>query len=196
MPETTDEKLFLSKSPEENIEPAWKEFLRFLVIALIVVVPFRLFIAQPFIVSGTSMVPTFENSEYLIVDELSYRFHNPARGDVIILKKPREESEYLIKRVIGLPGDTIIIKNGAISIKDSSHPEGFTLNEPYILNHSTDNSETTLGNDEYFVMGDNRPVSLDSRFIGPIPKDHIVGRTYLRLFPVTRIGYLPGFYQQ
>lgn len=173
-------------------EPAWKEFFRFIVIALAIVIPFRLFIAQPFIVSGASMSPTFETGQYLIVDELTYRFEQPNRGDVIILKKPREEKEYLIKRIVGLPGETITVKNGAVSVKNGEFPDGLPVSEPYVINKSADSLERALGPDEYFAMGDNRPVSLDSRFIGPIPKDHIVGRALVRLFPLSQIGLFPG----
>lgn len=177
----------------EPRESSWKEFLRFTLIALAIVIPFRLYVAQPFVVSGSSMVPTFESGDYLIVDELSYRFNEPKRGDVIILKKPRQEEEYLIKRIVGLPGEKLTIENGIVSIKSPSG-QVLVLKEPYLKNKSRDNSEIELGPEEYFAMGDNRPSSLDSRFIGPIPKDHIVGRAYLRLFPPSEIDIFPGFY--
>lgn len=170
----------------------WREFIRFTVIAIIIVVPFRLFVAQPFIVSGASMSPTFETGQYLIVDELTYHFESPKRGDVVILKKPFEESEYLIKRIVGLPGDTIIVKDGMVSIKAEGTENAFTIPEPYVKNVKMETFEKTVGKDEYFVMGDNRPVSLDSRYIGPIPKNHVVGRAILRLFPISKIDYFPG----
>lgn len=175
----------------EPREPAWKEFIRFTLIALAIVIPFRLFIAQPFIVSGASMSPTFETGQYLIIDELTYRFENPKRGDVVILKKPREESEYLIKRIIGLPGETVIIKSGVVSVKDS-YDKITVIEEPHVKNTSFENFEVSLGASEYFVMGDNRPVSLDSRLVGPIPRDHIIGRALVRLFPVNQISIFPG----
>ena len=171
----------------------WKELIRFAILALVIVVPFRMYIAQPFIVSGASMSPTFETGQYLIIDEITYRFETPKRGDVIILKKPRQGDEYLIKRVIGLPGDTIKSVGGVISVKEVSGDESKSLNEAYVINRSTDDFNTTIGENEYFVMGDNRPVSLDSRFIGPVPKDHIVGRAILRLFPFNKIDLFPGF---
>ncbi len=179
----------------EPREPAWKEFVRFTLIALAIVIPFRLFIAQPFIVSGASMSPTFESGQYLIVDELTYRFEAPKRGDVIILKKPRQEAEYLIKRIVGLPGDTVTIKNGIVAVGNASNPNGITLSEPYVKNKDRGDFEITMKPDEYFVMGDNRPVSLDSRVVGPISRGHIVGRALVRLFPVSQISFFPGYNQ-
>lgn len=179
----------MDKNPSES---NWKDFFRFTLIALAIVIPFRLYIAQPFMVSGASMSPTFETGQYLIVDELSYRLESPKRGDVVILKKPRQESEFLIKRIVGLPGETVIIKGGVVSIKKAGDSKDVVLDEPYVINKSVENSENKLSDTEYFVMGDNRPVSLDSRFIGPIPRDHIVGRAFVRLFPVNKLSILPG----
>ena len=170
---------------------SWIDFIRFILLALLIVVPFRIFVAQPFIVSGSSMSPTFETGEYLIVDELSYRFEEPKRGDVVILKKPKQEDEYLIKRIIGMPNETVTIKNGAVTVKDGAGE--IVLEEPYVINKRIENYETTVGPNEYFVMGDNRMVSLDSRVIGPVPRDHIVGRAFLRLFPVDEISIFPGY---
>lgn len=177
-----------SKPAESN----WKDFFRFTIIALVIVIPFRLYVAQPFMVSGSSMSPTFETGQYLIVDELSYRLESPARGDVIILKKPRQENEFLIKRIVGLPGETITIIGGTVNIKEATGDKEAVLDESYVKNHSSENSQVKLGNNEYFVMGDNRPVSLDSRFIGPIPRNHIVGRAFIRLFPINKLSILPG----
>lgn len=177
------------KMPRES---AWKEFLRFALIALAIVIPFRLFVAQPFIVSGASMSPTFETGEYLIVDELTYRFEEPKRGDVIILKKPSGGGEYLIKRIVGLPGDTVVIKNGAVTVKSKGNPDGEKISEPYVKNKKEENLEIAVGDNEYFVMGDNRPISLDSRYIGAIPKENIVGRAWARVLPVKEMALFPG----
>lgn len=181
-----------SPTPGKQSESNWKDFFRFTIIALAIVIPFRLFVAQPFMVSGSSMSPTFETGQYLIVDELSYRLESPARGDVVILKKPRQESEFLIKRIVGLPGETVVIKEGVVSIRAEGEDEETILNEPYVINRSVENSEYKMGDSEYFVMGDNRPVSLDSRFIGSIPRNHIVGRAFIRLFPIDKLAMLPG----
>lgn len=187
------------QTPPENLNPAPKEesafgeIVRFALIALIIVLPVRWFIAQPFIVSGASMEETFKNNEYLIVDQLSYRLTEPARGEVIVFRYPNDPSKYFIKRIIGLPGETIIIENNNISIKNSDHPEGMFLSEPYAqIGKNHYNQTKTLGNNEYFVMGDNRDYSSDSRIWGTLDRDKIIGRALIRLFPPNRAGYMPG----
>ena len=163
----------------------WGETIKLLIIALIIIVPFRLYIAQPFIVDGASMDPTFATGQYLIVDELTYHFTTPARGSVIIFKYPLDPSKFFIKRIIGLPGETVILKKGIVSIVNSTHPKGFVLNEPYIKFTKDDNATYTLGPNEYFVMGDNRFGSADSRYWGPMPTKDIIGRPILRIWPPT-----------
>lgn len=174
------------------------EFLRFAIIALLIVIPIRYFIAQPFIVSGDSMYPTFHDGQYLIIDELSYYLGTPHRGDVIVFHYPVQHSKYLIKRIIGLPNETIEIKNGKITV-GSTCPDTaicaddrITLNEPYIDEPFNITRTYTTKDNEYFVMGDNRNRSSDSRAWGVLPKSDIVGRVYLRLLPVNYISYLPG----
>lgn len=178
--------------PKENSENFFTELLKFAFIALVVVVPIRLFVAQPFIVSGASMVPTFQNGQYLIVDELSYRFTPPARGDVIVFRYPKDTSQFFIKRVIGLPGETVAIGDAGITI---THTDGTTevLPEPYVVNHGNGGPETyTVPLDNYFVMGDNRPESSDSRTWGMLPRADIVGHTFLRLLPFDSLAFSPG----
>ncbi len=172
---------------------SWWEIIRFALTVLIIVVPVRLFIAKPFIVSGASMYPTFEDKEYLIVDELSYHFRAPERGEVIVFKYPKDPSKYFIKRVIGLPGETISIKNNEVTIL---RPDGQNekIAEPYITEQFWADTEVTLGAEEYFVLGDNRPVSSDSRAWGTLPKSLIAGRAFVRLFPFGRAELLPGDY--
>ncbi len=178
--------------PKENSENFFTELLKFAFIALVVVIPIRLFVAQPFIVSGASMVPTFQDGQYLIVDELSYRFVPPARGDVIVFRYPKDPSQFFIKRIIGLPGETVIIGDNGITI---THTDGTTeaLTESYVVNHGNGGPQTytiPLGN--YFVMGDNRPESSDSRTWGMLPRADIVGHTFLRLLPLDTIAFSPG----
>lgn len=183
-----------SPAPEKrhSLKTEILETLRFIFIAIIIVIPIRLFIAQPFIVSGASMDPTFKNGQYLIVDELSYRLNGPARGDVVIFKYPKNPKQYFIKRVIGLPGDTITIgDNGAVSIKDTSGTM-FLLDEPYIVFKKNDALSRTVGADEYFMMGDNRAGSFDSRMWGPVKREFIIGRALVRLFPLSTLSILPG----
>ncbi len=174
-----------------------KEVLQFTLIALVIILPLRFFVAQPFVVSGASMDPTFNDGNYLIVDELSYRFESPRRGDVVVFKYPYDEKRYLIKRVIGLPGETVEMKAGAIIIKNGANKEGLSLDEPYIDDKNNlmyGNLSVTLGDDEYFVMGDNRIASSDSRIWGPLKRELIVGRPLVRLLPVGRLGLMPGSY--
>lgn len=169
------------------------EIIRFSIIALIIVVPVRMFVAQPFIVSGASMQETFHNGEYLIVDQLSYHLKHPERGDVVIFRYPRDPSKYFIKRVIGVPGDTITIEGSTVSIANETHPNGQVINEPYIKSMQPGTTIVEeLGEREYFVMGDNRDASSDSRVWGVLQEENIVGRAYLRLFPPHELDYLPG----
>ncbi len=174
----------------------WKGLLRdlfsLILLIVLVVIPIRLFIVSPFIVDGASMFPTFKNLDYLVIDELVYRFSSPARGDVIVFRYPNNPSTFYIKRIIGLPGETVLISRGKVSI---TTPRGDTLalNEPYIVNEDVTYTNTrTLANDEYFVMGDNRPNSSDSRMWGPLPARNIIGRVDLRVLPVSQGGFFPG----
>lgn len=178
--------------PQESRENFFTELLKFVVVAALIVIPVRLFIAQPFIVSGESMDPTFKNGQYLIVDELSYRFSEPERGDVIIFRYPRNPKEYFIKRIIGLPGDTVIIANNTVSVT-AQDGNTVTLKEPYVVNVGDGpNGTYTVSEDSYFVMGDNRPQSSDSRMWGMLPRDNIIGRAFVRLLPLQTISIFPG----
>lgn len=177
----------------ENKEGMISEIIRFSLIALIIVLPIRLFVAQPFIVSGASMETTFSTGQYLIVDQLSYHFKEPIRGDVIVFRYPKDPSKFFIKRIIGIPGDTININGSEVNLSNTEYPDGIRLNESYIHDMKPTATLTeTLGKDEYFVMGDNRDASSDSRTWGVLPRSNIVGRTFLRLFPITKVGVFPG----
>ncbi len=179
-----------------------KEIVKFALIALIIIVPIRTYVAEPFIVSGLSMYPTFNNGQYLIVDQLTYHFEKPQRGDVIIFRYPLDPSVYFIKRIIGLPGETVSSNDGIITITKplppganaSSTRESFVLSEPYIAadHRSYDTWTTTLTNTQYFAMGDNRNQSDDSRTWGPLEQKFLIGRPYLRLLPPSAISILPG----
>lgn len=170
------------------------DLVKFALVALLIVLPIRLFVAQPFIVRGASMEPTFLGNEYLIVDQLSYRFDDPERGDVIILRYPKDESIFFIKRVIGLPGETVEIVGKRIVIQRGNNEPVITLDEPYIAEDRLQNEYGvyTLGENEYFVMGDNRRESSDSRAWGVLKRDEVVGRAFLRLLPLSRVEVLPG----
>lgn len=168
----------------ESRQNFWKELVKLVVIAVVIVIPFRLFIAQPFIVDGASMDPTFENSQYLIVDELTYHFNTPQRGSVLIFKYPRDPKKFFIKRVIGLPNEQVVINNGQVTIINTENPNGLKLNEPYVVYKKEDSHSVKLGENEYFVMGDNRAGSSDSRYWGPVPEENIVGRPIFRVWPL------------
>lgn len=181
-----------SSGMKSKISPLVSEIIRFVMIAVFIVLPIRLYVAQPFVVSGSSMDPTFANGEYLIVDEASYRFENPNRGDVIIFRYPQDTTKFFIKRIIGLPGETVHVEGSTIRIVNEESPEGFTLDESYLTYTSESNIRIKLQDDEYFVMGDNRPASSDSRIWGPLKRDLIVGRALLRLLPASKIDVFPG----
>lgn len=169
------------------------EIIRFSIIALIIVIPVRMFVAQPFIVSGASMENTFHSGEYLIVDQLTYHLETPLRGDVVVFRYPKDPSKFFIKRVIGVPGDIITISGNDVTITNPANPAGITLDESYIksMEKTVDITEE-LGPREYFVMGDNRDESSDSRVWGVLQQENIVGRAFLRLFPPRTFDYLPG----
>lgn len=169
------------------------ELIQFVLLALIIVLPIRWFIAQPFIVSGASMESTFHNNEYLIVDQLTYHLREPERGEVIILRFPNDHSKFFIKRIIGLPGETVEIEGSRVTIKNDEDTDGFVLSEPYIASMTGPNHQIKkLGADEYFVMGDNRDHSSDSRAWGALKREEIIGRAWIRLLPPNRLSFLPG----
>lgn len=168
------------------------EVFKFSLVAIFIVLPFRIFIAKPFIVSGESMIPTFESGDYLIVDQISYRIEQPKRGDVIVFKYPKDTTRYFIKRIIGLPGETIAVHSNKITIKNKDFPNGFQLSEDYIKIPTNEDILYTLPENKYYVMGDNRTNSSDSRIWGPVEKNLITGRAFIRLLPISQIGLLPG----
>ncbi len=165
------------------------EIIKMVILATIIVVPIRYFIFQPFFVQGQSMEPNFENGDYLIVDELSFRFRDPQRGEVVVFKYPKSPSQRYIKRIIGLPGEIIEIKDGKVIIINEKGNQ--ILNEtdylsPYLL--TTGDIQTSLGENEYFVLGDNRVASSDSRRWGPIKQQDIIGRVFLRAWPLNALA--------
>jgi len=164
------------------------EIAKIVIIAAAIVMPIRYFLFQPFFVKGESMEPNFENGDYLIIDEISYRFQSPQRGEIIVFKYPGNISQRFIKRVISLPGETIGIKDGEITIyKDG---EAQILNESGYLSSSLftqGNIKISLKENEYFVMGDNRPFSYDSRRFGVVPGKDIIGRVIFRALPFTSL---------
>jgi len=166
------------------------ESIKTLILAALIVLPIRYFVFQPFFVQGSSMYPNYEDGDYLIVDEASYKFRGPQRGEVIVFKYPKDTSQLYIKRIIGLPGESVKISNDKITITNKSGKK--VLDESYIpkRNETLGNIKVNLSNDEYFVLGDNRMFSSDSRRWGTVPKDNIIGKTYLRAWPFASLGLL------
>lgn len=185
----------MENTSSESRTSSQRSLVAYTIVALALAFLIRFFIAAPYIVSGASMEPTFDDLQYLIVDRVTYDLSTPQRGDVIVFDLPQNTSRALIKRVIGLPGETVKLSGNSVIIINKYHPAGFTLSEPYLDPHNlggeTDMS-VTLGPDQYFVLGDNRKVSADSRLWGTLPRADIVGRVAVRLFPFTKLGVLPG----
>ena len=175
----------------------WKrillENLEMIIIAFLIVLPVRYFLIQPFIVHGSSMEPTFFTQDYLIIDELSYHFRSPDRYEVIVLKAPNHPNQYYIKRIIGLPNETVEINNGEVAIIEPSGKK-IDLQENFLpaSTMTSGNLTITLNPEQYFVLGDNRVASYDSRNWGPFNKDLIVGRVWLRLWPFNRLTAFPA----
>jgi signal peptidase I len=180
------------KSWQYVLSFAW-ETAKIIIISLAIIIPIRYFLFQPFFVRGASMEPNFENGEYLIIDEISYRFHEPERGDVIVFKYPKHPSQYYIKRIVALPEEVIRIEDGKITIFSKENPVGFILDEPYLSEENKftpGNLEINLDENDYFVLGDNRQASSDSRIWGSVPRHYIIGQPRLRAWPFDRVGIL------
>lgn len=177
------------------------DLTKILLIALIIIVPFRRYIAEPFVVSGSSMLPNYHNHDYLIVDRFSYITGSPQRGDVIVLLYPKDTSQFFIKRIIGLPGETVCFNkycsadgqpDGHVYIVNAQHTDPWQLNESYLpsnLETSSSPSPVRLGTGQYFVLGDNRTGSSDSRVWGILPSDDIVGKVWVRIYPFSNAGF-------
>lgn len=165
------------------------ETAKVIIISLAIIVPIRYYLIQPFFVKGASMEENFHDGDYLLVDEISYRFSEPSRGDVVVFRYPENPSQYFIKRIIGLPGETIEIKNGQVTIYNSQTPKGFVLNETYLSLEQTTSGNIVegLSQQEYYVLGDNRLQSSDSRRWGPLGENYITGKVFVRLWPFNNI---------
>lgn len=162
----------------------WETF-KIIAIALLIVVPIRYFLFQPFFVKGQSMEPNFENGDYLIIDEITYRFRAPERGEVVVFKYPNDPSQKYIKRIIGLPGETAQVQDSKVIILDKDG-KNVSLDESVYLSGvlTPGTAKATLLRDEYFVLGDNRYASSDSRSWGVLPRDNIIGRALIRAWPL------------
>lgn len=184
---------FENNSQSQSVGSFIWDLVKILIIAVIIIVPFRTFVAEPFVVSGSSMLPNYHNGDYLIIDRLSYITGVPKRGDVIVLKYPKDNTQFFIKRIIGLPGETVRLSQGHVVIINNEHPEGWQINEPYLSSAIETLGKTepvTLGSSEYFVLGDNRTASSDSRVWGILPTDDIVGRVWARVYHFKEAGFI------
>lgn len=179
--------------------------------ALVIIIPIRVFLFQPFFVQGASMEPNFKDGDYLIINEFGYKMTNVFddfgfphlftidsfkdfnRNDVAVFRYPRDPKQFFIKRIIGLPGEKVKIENGRVTIFNEQNPEGLMLDEKSFLPAgliTTSSVMTELGDDEYFVLGDNRQFSHDSRAWGPLPKEDVVGKVLIRAWPLSKVEIL------
>lgn len=190
--------LVTTKILEPDERPS--SLLLWIIVIIILVKSIQGFLIQPFIVDGGSMLPTYHNEEFLFVDKLSYRIGNPERGDIVIFKLYEDPAnpyngKYLIKRVLGLPGERIVVQNGVTTIYNKENPRGFIAEEPFVLyGDSAKTADITLDQDHYFVMGDNRAQSYDSRYWGGLKREDIKGRVLFRVYPLSTASYEPGEY--
>lgn len=168
------------------------DLLQVVVIAAVIIVPVRLWVVKPFVVKGASMEEAFHQNDYLVIDQISYKFRDIQRGEVVVFHPPERVSQHYIKRVIGLPGETIEIEDGEITIYNDEYPNGTLLRENYITEETLVDEPVSevLGEDEYYVLGDNRDASLDSRRLEAIPAEAIVGRAWLRGLPIEDFGMI------
>jgi len=180
----TNEEIKSGPKSENTFRSFIVEVVKIVVIAAVIVVPIRFFLFQPFFVNGESMNPNFDDGDYLIIDEISYRFSAPQRGDVIVFKYPEDPVNRFIKRIVGLPGETVRVSEGEVTIVSGDRI--MNLDEEYLPEDiSTSGSlEVALGDDQYFVLGDNRPYSFDSRRFGPLLKKYITGKVFFRAWPL------------
>jgi signal peptidase I len=173
------------------------ELVRTALIVLVLAYVIRVFILQPFVVEGSSMFPRFQTNDFLIVDKISYRFNQPQRGDIIVFRYPFDPATNYVKRVIGLPGDLVRVEGGRVIIENDQNPEGFVLIEPYLspgntttLPATSAKTEFLVPEDRYFVLGDNRRASSDSREWGFLPENDVIGRVFLQAFPFDRASWV------
>ncbi|NTU99291.1 signal peptidase I [Candidatus Falkowbacteria bacterium] len=167
------------------------ELVKIVVISLVIIIPIRYFLIQPFYVKGASMEPNFYDKEYLIIDEITYRFETPKRGDIVVFRYPQDPQEYFIKRVIALPGEKVQLKNGDVYVFNKDNPDGFKLDEAYLpaglKTYALSEDPVTVTDNQFFVLGDNRNSSRDSRYFGPVNKSFFIGKVLFRGWPFDRV---------
>lgn len=169
---------------------ALREIIEIVLVAVLVVFGVRTFLVQPFLVSGASMEPTFHGGDYILINELSYRFREPERGEVVVFRYPGDEKTFFIKRIVGLPGERVVVTGGKLYVYNAEHEEGRLMNEDVYLPEelvTIGEKDITLGENEFFVMGDNRDASFDSRQWGPLKRSDVVGSVWVRLWPLNQV---------
>ncbi len=176
------------KSIFRKIGGFFLELIKIALLAGITIGLVRYFLFKPFYVKGQSMEPNFHEKDYLIIDEVSYRFKEPERGEVIVFRPPVETEDFYLKRIIGLPGERVKVEDNKIIVYNKDNPAGVVVEENYISEDTVGSYSMTLGEGQYFVMGDNRDASFDSRRFGPISDETIVGRVWLRGWPFNRVS--------
>lgn len=169
------------------------DFLQGIVVILALMVMVYLFVMSPQEINGASMEPNFYNGEFILTNKVEYRVGNPKRGDVVIFKSPKNKDIDYIKRVIGLPGDTVALRHNAIYVNGNKLEEAYLTPGVVIFGESYlhENQEVTIPQGKYFVLGDNRPHSSDSREFGPIAKENFIGKAFLRYWPFSQFGTIP-----
>ncbi|KKU14682.1 signal peptidase I [Candidatus Wolfebacteria bacterium RIFCSPLOWO2_01_FULL_45_19] len=160
---------------------AW-EIVEVLVVAIVAVWLIRSFLIQPFLISGASMEPNFSDGHYLLVDQVTYKFREPQRGEIAVFRSPADSSIFFIKRLIGLPGESIVVKGGSVFINGEQLKEGYIASDLKTFG----DQNLTLEENEYFVLGDNRAFSFDSRNWGPLGRERVIGVVRLRLWPLNQ----------
>ncbi len=170
------------------------DILEVVVFAIAIFLFIYLLVLQPHKIKGDSMQPNFPDGEFLLTDKITYRFGEPKRGDVVVFEAPVAEGEEYIKRIIGLPGDIVSVKEGKVYINNRKLDETYLKSTLYTQGGGflADNGEYTVNPGEYFVMGDNRPASSDSRSWGPVPKGKITGRAWVIYWPPEKTGIVKG----
>jgi signal peptidase I len=168
------------------------DILEVVVFAIAIFLFVYLLILRPHKIKGASMEPNYPDGEYLLTEKISYYRQNPQRGDVVVFKPPVTEDDEFIKRVIGVPGETISFQNGKVYVNNQELEESYIDVPTYGSTFLSDGKEYTVPEGQYFVLGDNRPHSSDSRVWGPITKDKVNGKAWLIYWPITKVGVVPG----
>lgn len=167
------------------VKPWWRETIETILWALVLALILRAFVVQAFWIPSGSMIPTLDPGDRVLVAKFWHVVSEPKRGQVIVFKYPVDPSRDFVKRIIALPGETVRMENGTVLVN------GAAISEPYVVNHDNFNMpEMKVPDKHYFVMGDNRPNSQDSRFWGFVPKTFIKGPAFVRYWPLSRIGLL------